>query len=210
MPHGLRPRQQGEALPALVLQDLPAVALLTETLGDTLLQPFQPLLLAPILCLRGFDDLFAGLDHGLAFALKLSPARFNALRLISLGDQLSMPGSRRLQLGVGRLSDRQALRDASLGAVEPPLFALDPLRFLVQRGLFLPDRREARLEETRRLGCFLAEGPDLLLPEQIGQQGLDLGIAVGAQLPLALCREHRGEEGVGATADALDAAGIGV
>lgn len=190
MPHGLRTRQQGEALPALVLQDLPAAALLTETLGDTLAQPFQPLLLAPILCLQGFDDVFAGLDHGLAFALKLSPARFHALRLLSLGEQLSMPGSRRLLLGLGRLSGRQTLRDASLGAIEPPLFALDPPRLLVQRGLFLPDRREARLEETRRLGRFLAERPDLVLPEQIGQQGLDLGIAVGAQLPLALRRKR--------------------
>jgi hypothetical protein len=131
-PHGLRTRQHGEALPALVLQDLPAVALLGEALGDTLLQPFQPLLLAPILGLQGFDGLFAGLDHGLAFALKLPPARFHALRLLALGDQLRMPGSRRLLRGLGRLSTRQALRDASLGAVEPPPFALDPLRFLVQ------------------------------------------------------------------------------
>ena len=146
----------------------------------------------------------------MAFALKLSPARFHALRLLSLGEQLSMPGSRRLLLGLGRLSGRQTLRDASLGAIEPPLFALDPPRLLVQRGLFLPDRREARLEETRRLGRFLAERPNLVLPEQIGQQGLELGIAVGAQLPLALRRKHRGEEGVGAAADGGDAAGIGV
>jgi len=183
---------------------------LAETLGDALLQPLQPLLLAPILDLQGFDSLFVGLDHRLAFALKLPPARFHALRLRALGDQLSMPGSRRLLYGLGHLSGRQALRDASLGAVEPPPLALDPLRFLIQRSLFLPDRREAHLEQTRRLGRFLAEHPDLLLAQQIGQQSLDLGIAVGAQLPLALRREHRGEEGIGAAADGLDAAGIGV
>ncbi|MCH2221551.1 MAG: hypothetical protein MK097_14695, partial [Dechloromonas sp.] len=119
-------------------------------------------MLAPILCLQGFDSPFAGLDHRLAFALKLPPARFHALRLRALGDQLGMPGSRRLLRGLSHLSGRQALRDASLGAIKAPPFTLDPVRFLIQRGLFLPDRREAHLEQTRRLARLLAEHADLL------------------------------------------------
>ena len=51
------------------------------------------------------------------------------------------------------------------------------------RDRFLPDRRKTRSEQTRRIGRFLAERPNLLLPEQIGQKGLDLGITVGDQLP---------------------------
>ena len=210
MPHGLHTRQHCEALSALVLQHLPAVALLGKALGNTLFQPFQPLNLAPVLGFQDVDGLGAGLDHGMAFALKLPPARLHTSRLLAFGDQLCVPGSGRLLRGLGRLATRKALRDAGLGAVEPALLGLDTPRFRIQSSLFLPDRRKAGLEQARRLARLLAQRPDFFLSQQVSQQGLDLGIAVGAQLPLALGREHRGEEGVGAAADGFDAAGIGV
>ncbi len=77
-PHGLRTGQHREALPVLVLQYLPAVALLSEALGDALLKSFLPLLLATVLRLQGFDGLRARPNHGLAFALKLRTAGFHA------------------------------------------------------------------------------------------------------------------------------------
>lgn len=178
MPHCLHTRQHGEALSTLVLQHLPAVALLGEALCDTLFQPFQPLNLALILGLQGLDGLGAGLDHGMAFALKLPPARLDAPRLLAFGHQLRMPGSGRLLRGLGRLATRQALRDAGLRAVEPAPFSLDALRFRIQPRLFLPDRRQARLEQAGRFARLLAQHPDFFLSEQVGQQGLDLGIAV--------------------------------
>ena len=87
---------------------------------------------------------------------------------------------------------------------------LDTLRFRIQSSLFLPDGRQAGLEQARRLARLLAQRPDFFLSQQVSQQRLDFGIAVGAQLPLALRREHRREEGVGAAAECFDATGIGV
>ena len=208
--HGLGTSQHREAFPALVLQTLPAVALLGDALGDALRQPFQPLRLALVLGLQGVDGLRSGLDHGLAFALKLLPARFHPARLLALRHQLRVPGSDRLLRCLGRLATRKALRDAGLGAVEPAPFTLDTLRFRIQSSLFLPDGRQAGLEQARRLARLLAQRPDFFLSQQVSQQSLDLGIAVGAQLPLALRREHRREEGVGAAAECFDATGIGV
>ncbi len=210
MPHGLHTHQHCEALSTLVLQHLPAVALLSEALGDTLFQPFQPLNLAPVLGFQDVDGLGAGLDHGMAFALKLPPARLHTPRLLAFGHQLRVPGSGQLLRGLGRLATRKALRDAGLRAVEPALLGLDTLRFRIQSRLFLADRRKAGLEQAGRFARLLAQHPDFFLSEQVGQQGLDLGISLGAQLPLALRREHRREKGVGAAAECFDATGIGV
>jgi hypothetical protein len=79
-----------------------------------------------------------------------------------------------------------------------------------EAGLLLPDRCEARLEQSRRLGGLGPERADLVLIEQVGQQRLDLGIAVGVELALALRGEHRGEERLGAATDALHAARVGL
>ena len=112
--HGLGTSQHREAFPALVLQPLPAVALLGDALGDALPQPFQPLRLALVLGLQGVDGLRSGLDHGLVFALKLLPARFHPARLLALRHQLRVPGSERLLRCLGRLATRKALRDAGM------------------------------------------------------------------------------------------------
>jgi hypothetical protein len=87
---------------------------------------------------------------------------------------------------------------------------LQPLALGIERGRFGAQRRQRRLQLPRRLARLLTERADVLLPQQIGQQGLDLAVAVGAELPLPLCREDRGEEGVRRPADGLDASRIGL
>jgi hypothetical protein len=80
--------------------------------------------------------------------------------------------------------------------------------FCIQAGLLLPDRDQARLQQACDFGGLLADGANLFLAQQIGQQRLDLAIAVGVELALALGGEYRREEGLRAAADALDAAGV--
>ncbi len=77
-----------------------------------------------------------------------------------------------------------------------------------QTGLLLPDRDQARLQQPCDFGGLLADGANLFLTEKIGQQRLDLAIAVGVELALTLGGEYRREEGLRAAADALDTVGI--
>ena len=84
-------------------------------------------------------------------------------------------------------------------------------RFLVldDDGEFLPDPHQPRFQQLGRLRRLGTQFPDLILRQQIGQQGLDLAIAVVRQLPLALGAKHGCEERVRASAQMLDATGVG-
>src|SRR5574343_856067 len=95
--------------------------------------------------------------------------------------------------------------DPLVRAVPSTGVILQPLALGIERGSLGAQRRQRRLQLPRRLARLLTERADVLLPQQIGQQGLDLAVAVGAELPLALGREDRREEGVRRPADALEA-----
>jgi hypothetical protein len=66
-------------MPALDLQRLTPVLGMRDTLGDALLQSFQPLLFALVLGLQLLDGLDTGAGGCSAFALKLPTARLDAL-----------------------------------------------------------------------------------------------------------------------------------
>ena len=63
---------------------------------------------------------------------------------------------------------------------------LEALILRVDRGQFLTLVLPARFQQAGGLRCLLAQRLDLLLPQQVGQQRLDLSVAIGAELALAL------------------------
>ena len=56
--------------------------------------------------------------------------------------------------------------------------------------LFLPRGGQRRFEQTSRVLGLLAQGANFVLPQQVGQQGLDLCMAVGTELSFALGTKH--------------------
>jgi hypothetical protein len=85
---------------------------------------------------------------------------------------------------------------AASGSPSARQFASQARDFGRRAGLLLPDQRQTILEQPGRLRCVLTLLPHLVQAQQVGQQALDLAVAVGRQWPLALGREHRREEGL--------------
>jgi hypothetical protein len=209
-PHGRRLLQGVEILASAILQRAPAAAFLRSAVRDALLQAIQPLLLAPVLRLQRLDGLDAGLVGGNTLALQLRAARFGASRLVLLGQQLRLLLSHDFKGCLRRLSLREAPGHAFPGSLQSAPLVRNAERLFVHAGRLLSHGAEAGLEQARCLCRPQSLRPYRFLPQQVGQQGLDLAVAVGAQLPLALRREHGGEERVGTAADGLDTAGVGV
>jgi hypothetical protein len=207
--HGAGFAERLKALPARLFQDLAPSALLRETGCYALFKPIAALLLTVLLRFERRSRLRGAVNQRLAFDQQLSASLPSGLRLFALRCQSRVPGLRRVRCGLGALPCRRSTHQPILHPVEPNKPAGDLGALLLQSRQLLADRQQPGLEKTGGLVGSMTQGPNLFLPQQVGQQGLDLGIAVGAELTLALCRKHRREEGVGAATDGLDTAGVG-
>ena len=189
-------------------QRLPPRLLLLLARADALLQTFQPPHLRQVLGPQCLCRLAGHVELGLPFGCELGASGLDRVGLFAFGRQAGVPLERLVQPGLGRPLGAFGTGHPQVRAVEPLSGVLDSRDLVDQAGLLLPDCDQSRLQQACDLGGLLADGANLFLTEQIGQQRLDLAIAVGVELALALGGEYRREEGLRAAADALDAAGV--
>ena len=164
---------------------LPRLRLRSPT-GDALRQALQALQGIVLLSLEPLNGLRAGGDQRLALLKQLRTTRLGALGLIPLGLQAGMANPMPVQCLLRLLSLKQGLRNAvrcTLQAMQPRIQA-NLLR--IQPSQLLPDGRQPGLDQFGGVIGLLPQGTDFFLAEQVGKQALDLGIAVGAELALAL------------------------
>ena len=165
-------------------QCLPPRPLLLTPASNPLIESLQSQALRLILGPERTDRLRSRIEHTLPFCHQLGTSNLGGPRLLAFSRHAGMPQLGGVQSGLRRLFCVLGRRPPGSRSIERALRCLDAPAFIVESGLLLADGGQARLEQPRRLGGLLAQCADLLLPEQVGEQGLDLCVAVGAQLAL--------------------------
>jgi hypothetical protein len=142
--------------------------------------------------------------------LQLSAPRVVRTALLAARDEACADlqrGPRRrgglLKRGLGLRGARGRIGDGRAGPLQAFVLGIHPGRLLALG-------QQPRLQQSGRLGGVTPQRLDGLLAEQVGQQRLDLSVAVVAELPLTLRAEHRGEECVCTAAQPFDAARVGL
>jgi hypothetical protein len=173
---------------------LPVCGELCAAGGDSLPETFEALALTVPLRGDGFVRLFVITEGVLALGMQLGAPRLGRARLRKGGAVLREPRARIVECALGALPGIEPGDDFARRPGKPGMFGVQPVTFFVERLPLLADCGQPRLEQIRRLARLLAQGTDFFLPEQIGQQRLDLRIRVGAQRALALRAEDGGKK----------------
>jgi len=208
-PYGRRRLQRGFALQALANQLLPLRCYLGLAGGDTPLKVVEALPLAGFLGGDGFDSLLAHTDQFRPFSAQLSAPDLGTSGMVERSLLLDQPNAGCLQHQPALALDARLGFDPAGRIRQPVAFGVHPLPLGIEPGLFPAYGDQSGLQQVGDLSGLPPLGADVLLAQQVGEQGLDLAGLVGAQLALALGRERGSEKGLRAAQQVLDTLRIG-